>query len=122
MDVLHKREALNLGHTIGHALEGSTNGKITHGRAVGLGIIAAARISVLKGLLREETMQLIKRSIRNIGLPASAGVMDREKISSLLAMDKKRGSFVLLKDIGEIETNQRVEENFIKKAILEVTS
>lgn len=50
------RQSLNLGHTFGHALEAASGfGRVRHGLAVGVGILAAVKLSELRGLLGAET-------------------------------------------------------------------
>lgn len=119
-DNLHIREKLNLGHTLGHAIEGSMNGSLSHGRAIAIGIVAAAKISVLKGLLSKEKYLYIVKSIKEVGLPIGIKSANKELILSLLEMDKKAGSFVLLSDIGNLLTQIHVERSIIKKALSEV--
>ena len=55
-----ERALLNFGHTLGHAVEKLENFTMHHGHCVGLGCIAAARISQLRGMLTEEEMADIR--------------------------------------------------------------
>ncbi len=48
------RALLNLGHTLGHAIEKLSDFSLLHGHCVGLGCIAAMAISVKRGLLHED--------------------------------------------------------------------
>src|SRR3569832_820294 len=54
------RSLLNLGHTIGHALESLSNYALSHGKAVSTGIILEARLSHLMGLLSFEDLKIIE--------------------------------------------------------------
>ncbi len=114
------RQRLNLGHTIGHAIEALSNGKLSHGQAVGLGLIATAKISVLKGLLSENKYLLMRNIIRRLGLPISVNNIDKRDILKNLKFDKKGGSFVLIRDIGDVIVNIVVEQNIINQALDEV--
>ena len=121
-DKLHIREKLNLGHTIGHAIEGVSNGKLSHGQTVAIGSVVAAKISVLKGLLNINTYKTIVKTIQQLGLPVSIRRIDTKQVVSMLKFDKKDGTFVLIKNIGQPIANVRVENNIIEKALMEVIS
>jgi shikimate kinase/3-dehydroquinate synthase len=83
-----ERHVLNLGHTFAHALEAAAGYEgVTHGRAVGLGLLAALRLSgrptdVVEEMLRPEPVRV-----------------DRDRAWTALGRDKKRG-LVLLGDDG----------------------
>ncbi|MCJ7740465.1 3-dehydroquinate synthase [Candidatus Microgenomates bacterium] len=116
----HIRDKLNLGHTVGHAIEGISNGRLSHGEAVALGLVAAVKISVLKGFLKEETAGEIINLIRRVGLPTSVNGLDKEKIQEALKFDKKDRTFVLIREIGKIETNVPVESSIINQVLEEI--
>lgn len=95
------RRFLNFGHTLGHAVERQCN--LSHGAAVGLGMLFAARLSAqLCGLSPEVEMRLEKLLIR-YGLPVHQK-LETEKTIALMQNDKKRvGSevlFILLECLG----------------------
>ena len=54
-----ERALLNLGHTVGHAVEKMKNFQLLHGQCVGVGLIAAAYLSMQRGLLTEEEYEEI---------------------------------------------------------------
>ena len=100
------RAILNFGHTFAHALE--TNGKyrsISHGQAVGLGMLLAFRLSNILGHLPErktkEAYELIARLVKFDMLKK----MDPRETWDTMALDKKakqgKVRFVLLQDIGK---------------------
>ncbi len=101
-----RRQVLNLGHTFGYAFESATYGELSHGLAVGLGLVAAADLSLRLDLcpdsLPARVTDLVGRVGVNTMLPRA---VDYRAIERALAQDKKRrGSdprFVLLNDIGE---------------------
>jgi 3-dehydroquinate synthetase len=86
------RTVLNLGHTFAHALEAGSNGRVTHGRAVALGLLAALRLSGMSADVVEET--LAPEPVR----------ADRERAWAALQRDKKaigaELTLVLLGDDG----------------------
>jgi 3-dehydroquinate synthase len=96
-----ERRKLNFGHTFGHAIE-KTKG-ISHGEAVGLGMILASAISVQKGLLTRADHLKLENLLAGYLLPVRAR-MQTESIWDALQKDKKRESgqihFVLLQGIG----------------------
>jgi 3-dehydroquinate synthase len=87
------RVLLNLGHTVGHALEAATgyDGRILHGEAVAVGIVAAARVAEGRGLLREGGAGDVADALAALGLPTSLprGVSARAVLERT-ALDKKR--------------------------------
>jgi shikimate kinase/3-dehydroquinate synthase len=95
------RQALNLGHTVGHAIEAATGyAAYRHGEAVALGLLAALRLSDLDELRREVAQLLCGR-----GLPTRLEHADPDAVVMATARDKKRvGSgevpFVLLERPG----------------------
>lgn len=100
------RAVLNFGHTVGHALEAATGYRqFTHGEAVAIGMVAAARISRQMGLCSEELPRRIQRLIERIGLPTALPV-PAENIIEAIGYDKKLRNnltyFVLTKDIGDV--------------------
>ncbi|HLG77699.1 MAG TPA: 2-deoxy-scyllo-inosose synthase [Ktedonobacteraceae bacterium] len=96
-DALEKHRAIVLeyGHTIGHALELAVPGRLTHGLAVGLGMIVEATIAHLLGLLSEEDLEIHYRLLQANGaptrIPAHEGY-STEKLFTFLEKDNKRGS------------------------------
>ena len=96
-----ERRKLNFGHTFGHAFEKSMG--IPHGEAISAGMIKASRLSVKKGLLKEEEFERLKRLIELFGLPVELPY-DRVKVIDAIKKDKKRDNlslhFVFLSGIG----------------------
>ncbi len=98
------RVVLNLGHTVGHALEAAGGfERWLHGEAVALGLVAAARLSVaLVGAPRDLPAQ-VGGVLAALGLPVDLGPLD-ERTAAFLPADKKaagdRVRLVLLKGVG----------------------
>ncbi len=107
------RASLNLGHTLGHALEAATGyRRYLHGEAVAWGLLAAARLARRRGLLTSEGEDRLRGATRSIGaLPAIADI-DPEGLRGHISRDKKRDAegvaWVLPTDDGVV-LNQRVE-------------
>ena len=99
------RRFLNFGHTLGHAVEKIEN--IAHGKAVAIGMIAAAKISEkLSGLPAEETNRLM-RLVNDYQLPVTL-TSNKDKVFDIFKLDKKREKdvihFVLLESLGKAVT------------------
>ncbi|WP_125116210.1 3-dehydroquinate synthase [Agathobaculum sp. Marseille-P7918] len=99
------RMILNFGHTIGHAAEKLGNyTELTHGQAVAIGMVAAMRLSAMRGNA-DLTAPLITL-LQKIGLPTEL-TYDREAIFGALLSDKKKfGStvnFILVREPGRAE-------------------
>jgi len=124
------RKALNLGHTVGHALEelsihrftDSPTKPILHGYAVMYGLVAELYLSVIKlGLDRKVLQQVSHLMIEHFGRP-NCGCSDYAELIALMRDDKKNETpgelnFTLLKAIGEPVINCVVTENEIKEAL-----
>ena len=95
------RKILNFGHTIGHAIE--RHKAILHGEAVSMGMILAARLSHLQGLLSAPEVERVEQMLLSAGLPAQMN-LDPEEIYQNIRKDKKKSGedvhFVLLKGLG----------------------
>ena len=85
------RALLNLGHTIGHALEtGLGYGTWLHGEAVAAGMYMAAKLSMRRGWLTRDYVERIEALLRRAGLPARGPrLLDPEHMLGLMAVDKK---------------------------------
>ena len=85
------RQALNLGHTFGHALESASGFSLRHGEAVAVGLVAAARLGQDLGLTPPDLTDRIVRSVDGLGLPlAPPPELDPARILEAIAADKKR--------------------------------
>jgi shikimate kinase/3-dehydroquinate synthase len=117
------RQVLNLGHTVGHAIEVSTGyARYRHGEAVGLGLLAALRLSGLPDL-RDEVHELLAAR----GLPVSLDDADPDAVVMATARDKKRLGegpvpFVLLRGPGEPEAGCTVPARELVAAVRELAA
>ncbi|MFH0902105.1 MAG: bifunctional shikimate kinase/3-dehydroquinate synthase [Pseudomonadota bacterium] len=102
------RAVLNLGHTVGHAIEAAASragNSLLHGEAVALGLVAAARISARLGLCKSSLQSRIVAVLERVGLDAD---LDRwlgdDSFADYLTFDKKRHGasirFVGLEEVG----------------------
>ena len=107
------RAVLNLGHTVGHAIE-ATGGfsRFTHGEAVALGLRAALRLSVVLCGLSEDEARRGAALLDALGLPARATGLDAGAVVDLVRRDKKAGpegvAYVLLEALGRPRTGVHV--------------
>jgi shikimate kinase/3-dehydroquinate synthase len=91
-----QRRVLNLGHTLGHAIEATAEGALTHGEAVAIGIGAAARFAEAEGLARPGVADRLSRILENLGLPVRPPIpLARATLLARIAHDKKRAGGVL---------------------------
>ncbi len=101
------RFILNFGHTIGHALEIESEHRLSHGKAVAIGMIASTYIAVKRGICSVRTLDRIRHVIEKFGLPTGVGYnVDRDNFLRFLVRDKKfsqgRYRFVLPRRIGSV--------------------
>ncbi len=86
-----ERRTLNLGHTLGHALEAAEDYRnLSHGEAVSIGLIASARIACTRKLIDEAFFQRLERILLGCGLPVALPSYNEAAISKSLHLDKKR--------------------------------
>ncbi len=117
------RHILNLGHTVGHGIEAATAyERYRHGEAVGLGLLAALRLSEAPAL-REEVETILVRH----GLPVrieEAEEAPLEAILNAVQRDKKKTAagvgFVLLSEPGQPRIGQLVPEGAVRAAVEEL--
>lgn len=118
------RALLNLGHTIGHAIEKAKNFELYHGECVALGTVAAAYISWKKELLSMEEYYEIRDMFVPFYLPISVDGIKPEEILRLTKSDKKMSAgnirFILLKKIGKAFIDTTVTDEEILAAIKEI--
>ena len=98
------RQKLNYGHTFGHGIELNSDFTISHGKAVAIGMVIAAKSGIQLGLCNQETFQLIAQIIRQFELPTTTDY-SAEALSQAALSDKKRFGdhihLIIPKKIGE---------------------
>ena len=119
-----ERALLNLGHTIGHAIEKAKEFELYHGECVALGIVAAAYISWKREMLSMEEYYEIRDMFVPFYLPISVNGINPEEILRLTKSDKKMNAgrirFILLKKIGKAVIDNSVADEEILAAIREI--
>ncbi len=101
------REVLNLGHTVGRAIETVSDYKLLHGQAVAIGLCAQARLGERLGFISKENVERVERLCQRAKLPTKIpDYIDREKLLDKLYTDKKvrdgKLRFVFQKQIGQM--------------------
>jgi shikimate kinase/3-dehydroquinate synthase len=115
------RHVLNLGHTVGHAIETASNyGRYRHGEAIGLGLLAALRLSEAPEL-RDEVEAILARHELPTRLDPAIGI---EPVLEALEHDKKRTAagvgFVLLSEPGRPRPGQILDPAKVRQAVQEL--
>jgi len=113
------RIVLNLGHTVGHALEAAFGYRVyKHGEALSIGILAALEISQNLGILKDKTLLArIENILKNIGLPLEIESCLLDDVLESMKYDKKfkggKTRFVLPVKAGEIRIVEGVKDGVI---------
>jgi shikimate kinase / 3-dehydroquinate synthase len=115
------RHVLNLGHTVGHAIEAASGySRYRHGEAVGLGLLAALRLSEAPEL-RDEVESMLRRHRLPVALD---GEIDVDAVLDALQRDKKRTAegvgFVLLPEPGVPREGQVLDPDTVREAVTEL--
>lgn len=104
------RALLNLGHTVGHAIETAAAGRLHHGEAVGLGLIAACRLSAAVAGTRAELAQEVTDALAATGLPTELDPWLTDDVLGRVQVDKKRVGanvrFVVAREVGACEVTE----------------
>jgi len=115
-----RRQVLNLGHTVAHAIESATGyARYRHGEAVAVGLLAALRLSGQDDL-REEVAELLRAH----GLPTAFDGASIDDVVDLTQRDKKRVGgrvpFVLVEAPGEVTHGHHVTRDDLRAAVAEL--
>ena len=114
------RAALNLGHTLGHAVERLCP-QVRHGEAVSIGMAYASRLAADRGIMSRKDEARLVCAVTRLGLPTEVPELPAEEIISLMRRDKKATGdgirFVLPKGIGEEPVYATVEEETIGETL-----
>ncbi len=119
-----QRALLNFGHTLGHAIEKKKNFTMPHGCCVAAGVLAAARISQMRGLLTDRDMDELREVMGKFGLPLMVDALDADEVLEAVKHDKKMDSgvirFILLKTIGEAYVDRTVGRMEMRKGLVSI--
>jgi len=121
-DLLGVRAALNLGHTVGHALEKMSAYKnLGHGEAVAIGLVCALSLSLKMKLLAETAFQRALRLLQLYGLPMLLPAeADPDAIIDLMRRDKKSDgglSMVLLRGLGDPHLDNNINSGLLRDVL-----
>lgn len=115
------RAILNYGHTVGHAVESVSDFRLSHGEAVAIGMLAAARISIEMGILAPGELVRLESLIKKAGLPTKAPDLDLERLVSVMKHDKKvrqgKVRFILPRSLGEVFITDDVSLSLVKQVL-----
>lgn len=116
------RAVLNLGHTVGHALEACTSySAYTHGEAVALGLVAALGIGQRLGVTSPSLSERVRALLARLGLPTDLSRAPLGDAVELLVRDKKRRGtyihFVVVSAAGRVETQSLPLEQLRRLAL-----
>ena len=120
-----ERALLNLGHTVGHAVEKLKNFTLLHGQCVGAGLVAAAYLSMKRGLLNEQEYQEICRGCADYDLPIHVDGLIPQDVLAATKKDKKMEQghikFILMDGIGKSFIDKTVTDAEMLSCIQEIT-
>jgi 3-dehydroquinate synthase len=115
------RSILNFGHTIGHALEKTTNFQLSHGEAVALGMLVESYISWKMGFLSLISFAKIQELICSYGFPLILYDFQKECCLDVLKKDKKvkngTNRFILLQEIGLVTSTMAIPLEYIEEGL-----
>jgi 3-dehydroquinate synthase len=102
------RAALNLGHTVGHAVELVSRFELRHGEAIAIGMVAEAQLAERLTVAGKGLSEAIREVLLNVGLPVQIPEeLPRGEILRAMRMDKKKNAkairFALPAEIGKVE-------------------
>ena len=125
-ETLGIRILLNYGHTIGHALEASTEyGRFLHGEGVSVGMMGAARMAAEMGLMSPSIVDRQQRLLERFSLPISAPGVPAEDVLTAMSLDKKVQSgtnrWVMLEDVGRSVVRQDVPWELVERTVRDLT-
>lgn len=116
-----ERALLNFGHTIGHAVEKLSDFSLYHGECVAIGMVAAAYLSVKKGLLSTDELSELEQVLLDYQLPIRIHDYDAGQILATTKSDKKmiggKVKFTLLRAIGDAYSDLSLTDEDLLDAI-----
>ena len=121
-ETLGIRILLNYGHTIGHALEASTEyGQFMHGEGVSVGMMGVARMAERMGMIPREVVERQRSVLERFNLPIRAEGVPVDSIRRAMALDKKVQSgtnrWVMLEDVGKAVVRQDVPWELVEETL-----
>ncbi|BDI22792.1 3-dehydroquinate synthase [Herbiconiux sp. L3-i23] len=121
-----RREILNYGHTLGHAIEHAERYQWRHGAAISIGMVFAAELARLVGRLDDAAVDRHREILGSLGLPLEYPAGRWATLLATMRRDKKaRGSmlrFIVLDGIGKPTVLQGPEDQLLYAAYQEIAS
>ncbi len=115
-----RREILNYGHTMAHAIERASDYSVRHGEAVAIGSVFVAELARLAGVLDDATADRHRTTFGRVGLPTRWHGGSFEELRDAMAVDKKaRGStlrFIVLSGVAAPQVLTDPDEALIRAA------
>jgi len=119
-----RRETLNYGHTLGHAIEHAERYQWRHGAAVSIGMMFAAELSRLAGRLSDEAVDRHRRILESLGLPTTYRAGAFNQLLATMQRDKKTRQgqlrFIVLDEIGKPAVMQAPDQSLLFAAYQEI--
>jgi 3-dehydroquinate synthase len=119
-----RREILNYGHTLGHAIEHAERYQWRHGAAVSVGMVFAAELARLTGHLDDATVDRHRTILESLDLPTSYGVGRWQGLLATMRRDKKARAgmlrFIILDGVGKPVVLEGPEDHLLFTAYQEV--
>lgn len=116
-----ERALLNFGHTIGHSIEKLKDFALLHGECVSIGMVAAAYLSLKRGLISETEYKDIRNTLKAFQQPINTKHLEVMEVLKATKLDKKMDSgrikFILLNKIGEAYIDLSITEEEMTEAI-----
>jgi len=121
-ETLGIRILLNYGHTIGHALESSTEyGRFLHGEGVSVGMMGAACMAQEMGILPSDVVSRQRRLLERFNLPIIAKGVVAQDVLQAMSLDKKNqgggNRWVMLKDTGTAVVRSDVPRELVERTV-----
>lgn len=121
-ETLDIRILLNYGHTIGHALEASTEyGRFMHGEGVAVGMMGAGRIARELGMIGDDLLERQRALLRRFNLPVTAAGVDLAGVRAAMSLDKKTvggaNRWVLLEEVGRATVRRDVPAEVVDETL-----
>jgi len=120
---LGRREMLNYGHTLGHAIESASGYSVRHGEAISIGMVFAAQLARHAGLLSRSSAARHGELLSAMGLPTTYGASLADLLGLMRVDKKSRGNrlrFVVLEDIARPRILEGPDEKLIEAAYAHV--
>lgn len=119
-----ERMLLNFGHTLGHAIEKLKNFELLHGECVGLGSLAAIRLSESRGMIAVGEKKRFREALKTFHIPVFVSGLAASDIIKATRNDKKMASgaiqFILLRSVGDAYVDRSVNDGEMEEALYEI--